>query len=416
MLESFFEYPKVLARMRVGPLAREIDELADELSRTGYTRATTRRYLSLTASFSRYAAHEGCCDPESVGPVIVGKFLRGAAGSAAMRSQARTALGHVVRYLARRYPGAFSQPKHEDPDTLLLAAFDAYLRDVRGLRRRSREGILLLVRRMLRWYREHRAGRSLSQLSGEDVLTFVSHTLSNTVADGTRSSSVSHVRSFLRYLHAEGMLRTDLASLVPRVPCWRLARVPDTLSWPEVRAVIDAIDVTDPVGKRDRALLLLLATTGLRSQEVRRLELRDVAWRQGELHVRRTKSRRERMIPLLGEAGSALADYVLHGRPKGAVGGEIFLRAVPPVGPLSCPGSVAAIVRRCLARCGIRPKRAGAHLLRHSLATRMVQQNRPVKEVADLLGHQSIDTTAIYIKVALPQLEDVALPFPGGNP
>jgi site-specific recombinase XerD len=193
-----------------------------------------------------------------------------------------------------------------------------------------------------------------------------------------------------------------------------MARVPDHLSWPEVRTLIDAIDTTDPVGKRDRALLLLLATTGLRSQEVRRLELADVRWRSGELHVRRTKSRRERVIPLLEEAGRALAEYVLHGRPR--VGDTtVFLRHVPPAGPLGCSGTVAAIVRRRLTRCGIRPKRAGAHLLRHSLATRMVQQNRPVKEVADLLGHRHIDTTAVYVKVALPQLEEVALSFPGGE-
>jgi integrase/recombinase XerD len=120
------------------------------------------------------------------------------------------------------------------------------------------------------------------------------------------------------------------------------------------------------------------------------------------------------MVPLLQEAGAALADYVLHGRSHVAVEVRVFLRQVPPFTALRSSSTLAAIVRRQLARCGIRPPRGGAHLLRHSVATRMVQQGRPVKEVADLLGHQRIDTTAIYIKVAVPQLEAIALPFPGG--
>ena len=128
--------------------------------------------------------------------------------------------------------------------------------------------------------------------------------------------------------------------------------------------------------------------------------------------MRRTKTNRERMVPLLDEAGRALADYVLHGRPHAAAL-EVFLRHAPPAVPLRHSGNLARIVRSRLARCGIYPPRAGANLLRHSLATRMVQQMRPIKEVADLLGHASIDTTAIYVKVAIPQLESVALPFPG---
>ena len=125
-----------------------------------------------------------------------------------------------------------------------------------------------------------------------------------------------------------------------------------------------------------------------------------------------TKSRREHCVPLLEEAGSALADYVLHGRPQ-ISDSTIFLCHRPPVRPLRVSGTLTAIVRRRLAHCGIHPARAGAHLLRHSLATRMVQEDCPVKGVADLLGHRSIDTTAIYVKVALPQLLEVALPFPG---
>ena len=413
MLEFLFKYGGVLYRLRVGPLANEIDGIADALACTGYARATTRRYLSLAATFSRYAERQHCVRPESIDQALVDRFLVDVPVSEGMRSQARTALGHMLRFLARRFPRKGDETGPTDPDALLLAGFDVHLRDVRGLQPRSREGVLRLARRILTWYRQHRHSRSLADLCGEDVLALVSHILAGCVADGSRSQAVSHVRAFLRYLRWQGVLQEDLARLVPRVACWRMARIPGHLAWSEVRAAIDAIDTTDPLGKRDRAMLLLFATTGLRNQEVRQLELPDIRWRVSELHVRRPKSRRERVLPLLEETGSALADYVLNGRPR-VTDATVFLRHRPPIGRLRCSSALSAIVRQRLERCGIRPKRAGAHLIRHSLATRMVQQERSVKEVADLLGHRSIDTTAIYVKVALPQLEEVALPFPGG--
>jgi site-specific recombinase XerD len=190
--------------------------------------------------------------------------------------------------------------------------------------------------------------------------------------------------------------------------------VPPRLAWEDVRRVIDAIDVTAPSGIRDRALLLLLATTGLRNKELRSLELQDIRWRAAEVLVRRTKARRDRIVPLLQEAGAALAEYVLHARPR-INSQRVFLSYVPPVGPFRSSGAISRIVRSRLERSGIEVSRiAGAHLVRHSLATQLVRQRRPINEVADLLGHRSIDTTAIYVKVALPQLADVALPFPGG--
>jgi integrase len=187
--------------------------------------------------------------------------------------------------------------------------------------------------------------------------------------------------------------------------------IPRYLAWTDVRSVIDAIDPSTAVGKRDRALLLLFATTGLRSQEVRRLELRDIDWRAAELRIRRTKVRRERIVPLVAEAGRALADYVLNGRPSSSVP-SVFLHHVAPLGALRNSSVVARIVARRLKRHGAAAPRGGAHLLRHSLATRLVQEGQPIKEIADVLGHHHIDATAIYIKVALPQLACVALPFP----
>ena len=220
---------------------------------------------------------------------------------------------------------------------------------------------------------------------------------------------------FLRYLYWANLNAHELAQFVPRTPCWRHTHLPPRLAWDDVRRTIDAIETTTPAGMRDRAMLLLLATTGLRNKELRQLELSDIRWRTGELVLRHTKGRRARVVPLIEEAGAALAEYVLHARPQ-TNERRVFLSHVPPVHPFACSGAVSAIVRVRLQRAGASIQRGGAHLLRHSLATRLVEQRRPIKEVADLLGHRNIDTTAIYVKVAVPQLADVALPFPGGAP
>lgn len=215
-------------------------------------------------------------------------------------------------------------------------------------------------------------------------------------------------------MHWAGHHDQDLARVVPRTPHWRLAHLPPRLAWDDVRRAIDAIGAGTPVDIRDRAILLLLATTGIRNGELRALQLQDIDWRAGEVFVRRTKGKRDRVVPLLEETGAALAEYILRARPK-IDSPYLLLSFAPPVGPFKNASPISRIVRKRLRHVGIELGRAGgAHLLRHSLATQLVGQRRPINEVADLLGHRSINTTALYVKVAASQLADVALPFPGG--
>jgi site-specific recombinase XerD len=326
------------------------------------------------------------------------------------RIVARTAIGHARKVAPER----FSAPcRQADPDGPLLAAYQDHLLRVRGLEPRTCEGLLTSGRRILVWLRVNLPDQPLAKMTGEHVLALMQHFLSLTAKDSTRSAATSHVRAFLRFLRWSGLNDQDLARFVPRTPCWRLAHLPPRLAWEDIQRAIDAIDVTTPSGMRDRAIMLVLATTGLRNKELRALELQDIRWRTAEVLVRRTKGKRDRVVPLLNEAGAALANYILHARPK--VGSSrVFLSFAPPPRPFKVAASISRIVRSRLEQAGIElPVAAGAHLLRHSLATQLVRRRRPINEVADLLGHRSIDTTAIYVKVALPQLADVALPFPG---
>jgi len=274
--------------------------------------------------------------------------------------------------------------------------------------------MILAARRILGWHKQHLLRRLPANFTAKHVLIMTHDLLASCKSDASKALMATYMRSFLHFLYFADRSAQDLSGFVPATPCWRLAHLPRRLAWEEVRRAIDAIEITTPSGVRDRAMMLLFASTGLRNKELRTLDLDDIRWRSGKLLIRRTKGHRDRFLPLLQETGAALAEYVLHARPK-IPERRVFLSHRPPVRPFGCSGTVSRIVLVRLQRAGIPITHGGAHLLRHSLATRLVSQGRPIKEVADLLGHKHIDTTAIYVKVSLPQLAEVALPFPGGG-
>jgi integrase/recombinase XerD len=405
MLELYYKYPRVLRRLRDGGLGEEMDRIAAYLFEHGYKRGSAKVYLSRLGRFSRHVSRA-----TSIDAVVIDQFVN-EYPTETPRISARTAIELARRVAHERFTIPSADP---DPRGPLLDAYLNHLRRVRGLEPKTCEGLLLAARRVLAWHDAHSPGQLLAAMEGEHVLALVEHLLALSSNDSTRTSTMSYVRTFLHFLHWSDLNGQDLARFVPHTPCYRLAHLPPLLAWEDVRRAIDATDVTTPVDVRNRAILLLVATTGLRNKELRSLELQDIHWRQAEVLVRRTKAKRDRVVPLLQEAGEALADYVLHARPRSG-SPRVFLQHLPPVRPIDDSSVISRIVRSALERGGIElPRVAGAHLVRHSLATQLVRQRRPINEVADLLGHLNIDTTAIYVKVAVPQLADVALPFPGG--
>jgi integrase/recombinase XerD len=409
MLDLYFKYRRVIARFRSGALGNEIDRIAADLSRLGYKRDSAKLYLAHIARFSAYAAECGCSKSTSISPQIVERYLETRPTMAA-----RWGAHGAICFAARCFPERFTaEPPQDDPDRPLVAAYLQHLRDVWGLQPKTCEGLVLAARRILDWQRQNLSGAPLSALMAKHVLDMTHDLLSRCRSDSARSSTTAYMRSFLRYLYWANLNDQDLAQFVPKTPCWRQAHLPPRLAWEDVQRAIDAIETTTPSGIRDRAIMLLLATTGLRARELRDLELGDIRWRTGELVLRHTKGHRDRVVPLLDETGAALAEYVLHARPL-ATERRVFLSYLPPVRAFRRSGTISRIVRVRLKRAGIPIQHGGAHLLRHSLATRLIEQQRPIKEVADLLGHRNIDTTSFYVKVAVPQLADVALPFPGG--
>jgi len=285
-----------------------------------------------------------------------------------------------------------------------------YLRAERGLAKNSVLVYAPCVRDFLTFRLAKTGNLALKALDAETIQAFLLERIAHRSSEPARLVSVA-LRSLLRFLFLRGEIPRDLSPAVPRVRTYRQSGVPVVLSPEEVERVLSATDLTTKRGRRDYAILLLLARLGLRAGEIVSLELSDIHWCTGEILVR-GKGPRLDHVPLLTDVGEALALYLRQDRGT-SISRRLFLRLIPPHIGLTGPCSIDHIVRPALARAGVRPRhRCVAHLFRHSLATRMIRHGASMTEIAEVLRHRFQSTTAIYAKVSFDALRTVARPWP----
>ena len=414
MLELYFSSPTRLKQLRRGPLAPHLDRLAVELRSSGYRHSTAASILSMVGQFSLYL-HQRQLEIRDTDEALGERFIEEELRAFGDYKSAPNMLWHLLGYLRRQalippLPESSDEPSAIDE---LIARLRRHLRQVRGLSESSCTQQGIHVRRFLDWHVDRHNGLAIGHIDGPEILEYVSYACNLRPESRSWPCHVtSSTRSFLRFLRWENLIAYDLDRVVPPIPKYRLSNVPKHLPWQQIRAVIDTVDTLIPEGKRDRAALLLLAVLGLRNTDVVTLELTHIDWRQATIHLPKTKSRRERVLPMPQEVGDALADYILHGRPP-LVTPHVFVRHRPPLGPFESMHAVSGIAYKHLKRAGVKADVPySAHLFRFSLATHLVNHGTPIKEIADMLGHVSIDTTAIYTKVDVTHLADVALPVP----
>lgn len=290
--------------------------------------------------------------------------------------------------------------------------FACYLRRERGLADATLDNYLPVVEKFLS-ARFGDGPLELERLGIQDVTRFVLSHLRR-LSPKRAQLSLSALRGFFRFLNQRGALVTDLASAVPTVANWRLSEVPKFIAPQQVEQLLLGCDQDRLVGQRDYTVLLLLARLGLRAGEVVHLQLDDIDWRVGLLHVRGKGGYRD-ALPLPVEVGEALAAYLRHGRPRCSTR-RVFVRARAPYTGFASSVAIDSIVRRALKRAGLEPPRKGAHLLRHSLATGMLRGGASLAEIAQLLRHRRAQTTEIYAKVDPVALGALAQPWPGERP
>jgi site-specific recombinase XerD len=229
---------------------------------------------------------------------------------------------------------------------------------------------------------------------------------------GWAAQMVTGLRSFFRFAQLRGITKSDLAVLVPSVPSWEMSGPPKHLATEAVQRVLSACKRSTVKGKRDYAILLLLARLGLRAGEIVALQLDDIDWANGELAVRSKKGNGWARLPLPVDAGRALARYLMV-RPPSSYR-NVFVRGYAPYTPFVASGPVCVLVRRAIENAGVKSSRTGAHIFRHSLATEMLRRGASLAEIGHVLRHRDPDSTAIYAKVDLEALRELALRWPGG--
>ena len=298
-----------------------------------------------------------------------------------------------------------------NPSEQLTHAYERFLLDERNLVPQTVAHRRLVASRFLS---EKFGGGplNLSKLRAPDVTTFVQRHAHDHGPFYARHLVVG-MRLLLRYLYYKGLTDTDLSIAVPTVARWSLSTLPKHLSAAQVRQVLRHCDRSTPLGRRNYAILLLLARLGLRAGEVVRLNLENIDWENARITVC-GKGGQWAQLPLPADVARAIVRYLRRDRPRCECR-RVFIRDYAPVGGFCGAGAIASIVKRALAKAGVESARKGAHLLRHSLATDMLRKGASLDEIGEVLRHRSPDTTAIYAKVDLNSLRTLALPWPGGD-
>jgi len=403
----------MVARMKVriaGPLVPFAAGFSGELARLGYTALSARLQLQLMAHVSHWLASERL-DAAALTPAVVERFLvaRRAAGYANHRTA--KSLAPLLGYL--QAAGAAPPPPPEVASTpleALLERYRHYLLAERGLSSGTVCGYVQVVRPFLAG-RAGAEGLDLERLTASDVSAYVVAACREPRGrGGSARLMVTGLRSLLGFLHLEGIIEESLSEAVPMVAGWRLAGLPRALEPGQVRLLLASCDRGTVRGRRDFAILTLLARLGLRRGEVANLQLGQIEWRAGALVIEGKGSRRER-LPLPADVGEAVAAYLRHGRPGRAEGRAVFVRVKAPHRPLT-PSGVTNVVIAAGRRAGLGD--VTAHRLRHSVATELLRAGAPLEEIGQLLRHRRPLTTAIYAKVDREALRSLARPWPGG--
>jgi site-specific recombinase XerD len=407
LLEDFVA-PVAAQRLRSCIVGSHLDTFCTGLADLGYQRPTIRHKLWVVSDLTRWITrkHLAVVDLDER---WVEEFLN------ARRRRGRTFRGFrptVLRLLEQlRSVGVVPTPepaRDDSPVAALLARCEEYLRRERALEESTIAGYLRFAREFVTERLDRNAPRPDS-LGAGDVREFLLARVRRMAPKRVQYMGTA-LRSFLRFLFLRGETETDLAFAVPTVRQWRLSSVPRYLPVRDVECLLRACDRASATGRRDHAILLLLARLGLRASEVLALELDDLRWREGEIVVRGKGLVQDR-LPLLPDVGKALALYLQKDRPPGS-SRRVFLCGRAPHRGFAHPSTVTTIVARALARARLAPATRGAHLLRHSLATTMVRRGASFSEIGQVLRHRSPNTTEIYAKVDFGALREVAMPWP----
>lgn len=421
MLNQYFQSSRVRNRIARNVLSKELEELVVHLDGRGHSLQTLQTYMQAVEHFGHWLGNRKI-PPSAVGKATVEEYLHRHLPHCRCPIPAnkhlitnRAALKHLLDILQTRRVSIPSTAAMVSPIDVELRAFKTYLENTCGV-------AVSTCRQRLRYVGEFLATAygdgpvKAGKLKPCQLMEFMAGRAKGCTA-GTAQVMASSLRSYLSFLQLNGLVDRDLIKAIPSIPRWSLTTIPKTMSQAQIDRLLNAFDRETQTGRRDYAMALCMLDLGMRADEVSELCLEDINWREGTVLITRRKTCRSGVLPLANRCGQAIANYLQHDR-SSTKERRLFVSHQAPLGR---PVGVIAIymsILHAFKHAGLKNelKGTGTRILRHTAATRMHQQGATLKEVADVLGHRSIDTTAIYAKVNLPMLEQVALPWPEVTP
>lgn len=414
-LELVFECPRTLSRLRNGPLGKLLEGFCNWLLEHGFSRWTIRTHLCNVSHLNKHLGGPSNGVRRSVSTRDVEGFIK----AYPLRCRNRGSLeGHIRRvgYSVNRFLDYLRESRLLDlsaQQEIYQPLLDAYLKWLRRCQHAA-DGTLKVrchsITQFLQWLGPEATPGGLLRLTSERIEDFFL-SYAQSMGRSARRSMQSALRTFLRFCLHQGYLERSLEGAVPTLRTYKLATVARGLSDTEAQRVLQCIERSSHVGRRDYAIVQLLYTYGVRGGQVRALRLEDIAWAHNQILFKACKQGKDSRLPLTAEVGESLLDYLQNSRPPYSYP-QVFLSCRAPYHPFAHSSSLSAIVERRIRAAGIELRSKGAHAFRHCFATKMLHQGHSLKAVADVLGHRHLGTTFIYTKVDFNALKQVALEWP----
>lgn len=421
MISNYYHDKRRIKLLRECLLGEYIDAFADSFAKHDYSIGVVRAYLRTAAHFARFAVWEGKTDASQLNHELSIKFLNEHLPNCSCEkmnsgkfASATAGIDHLMNFLVEK--GVIQAPTTialQNPMSDILTRYDKYLDKIFGLTVKTRNVHRKRAMIFIEWLKERHGELNLESITNDDILDFQISVQNNKYSFDYKKTVTSCLRGFMRFLRWERIVQKDFTPAVYKLIEWDLANVPKYMPYDDVLLLLRTPDRNTHVGKRDVAMLILMAHLGLRACEIVNLCVSDIDFRNGTILIKKTKTSVEREMPLTIEIAEILIDYIKNGRHNQKYDG-LFLRTYAPYTPIQSSPAVGTMIRKYIKETGLKTPTLGTHQLRHSLATHLINNGSTLKDVADMLGHKSIESTGIYAKVQLERLKDVALPFPGG--
>ena len=415
MLERYFLKPQTIDGIRNSWLADPIEKYVTWLTEKGYAARNVIARVPILKRFARFSWLQGARSfddlPDLVEPFVADWVAsrdngRSPERTHRFRNEIRGPVEQMLSLVVSHFVGRGRTPRAlVDPFATQVPGFFSYLREERGLRETTIKTYQHWLRPFESYLRQVGV-ETLSELSPAIVSAFITSSI-----DGFSRNTITGFcccqRVFLRYLHREAIIDRDLAAVVEPPQQRRLSNLPRSITWDEVKRMLEAVDRRAAVGKRDYAILLLLVTYGLRAREVAALTLDDIDWERERLLVPERKAGHCTAYPLSAVVGEALLEYLKNARPETAER-SVFFRMHAPRTPLTYT-AVGSRASYYLHKANIQVRRPGSHTLRHTCVQRLIEAEFPLDTIGQYVGHSSPQSTEIYSKVAVETLREVAL-------